>query len=222
MSEKKTWKNHLQEILKKNADADGKARPKYQYFLLVLGIGLACMLIGNLFLGGPPKEQALSAGSAPAAAETEKEVFKQQDDSSGGIIKNYEKDYENQLKEALDHIAGVDDATVVVNVDASSLKVLDKNRTTQDQTTEETDKEGGKRKVEDQSGEEQTVVIKSGDKEAPFVLQEKKPEIRGVLVVAKGADNVQIKQIIIEAVTRSLGVPSYRVAVLPKKTKGDS
>jgi stage III sporulation protein AG len=37
------------------------------------------------------------------------------------------------------------------------------------------------------------------------------------LVVAKGADNLQIKKWIVEAVTRVLNVPSYRVAVLPKK-----
>ena len=48
-------------------------------------------------------------------------------------------------------------------------------------------------------------------------LQTKKPEIRGVLVVAKGAENIQVKKWIIEAVTRALDVPSHRVAVMPKK-----
>ncbi|MFY4776263.1 stage III sporulation protein AG [Metabacillus sp. RGM 3146] len=219
MGEKKTWKDQLMELIGKPGDKVHKNRSKYQYFLLVLGIGLVCMLAGNLFLGGQSKDAA-----APALnpVTNEKEVFKQDQNSDSGLIKNYEKEYENQLKEALDNIAGVDDVTVLVNVDASSMKILEKNRTSQDQTTDETDKEGGKRNVEDQSSEEQTVIVKSGDKESPIVLQEKKPEIRGVLVVAKGANNVQIKQTIIEAVTRALGVPSHRVAVLPKKIKGDS
>lgn len=220
MSEKKTWKDQLKEFIGKPGDKASKNRPKYQYFLLVLGIGLVCMLAGNLFLGGQAKDSA--APALNPSADNEKEVFKQDDNSDSGLIKNYEKEYENQLKDALDNIAGVDDATVLVNVDASSMKILEKNRTSQDQSTDETDKEGGKRNVEDQSSEEQTVIVKSGDKESPIVLQEKKPEIRGVLVVAKGANNVQIKQTIIEAVTRALGVPSHRVAVLPKKIKGDS
>ena len=59
-------------------------------------------------------------------------------------------------------------------------------------------------------------------KRVPVVIETKKPAIRGVLVVAKGADNIQVKKWIIEAVTRSLDVPSHRVAVMPKKTKGES
>ena len=92
----------------------------------------------------------------------------------------------------------------------------------QTQLTDETDREGGKRKVEDQSTDEQLVIIQNGEKEVPIVVETKKPAIRGVLVVAKGADNIQVKKWIVEAVTRSLDVPSHRVSVLPKKTKGES
>ena len=54
-------------------------------------------------------------------------------------------------------------------------------------------------------------------KEGPIISETKKPSVRGVLVVAKGAENIQIKKWIIEAVTRSLDVPSHRVSVMPKK-----
>lgn len=104
-----------------------------------------------------------------------------------------------------------------MNVDATSLKVYEKNKSNKNTTTEETDKEGGTRSVTDQTSEEEIVMIKNGDKETPVVVQTKKPDIRGVLVVAQGVDNVQIKQTIIEAVTRVLDVPSHRVAVAPKK-----
>ena len=91
---------------------------------------------------------------------------------------------------------------MVVNVDATEKKVLEKNRKRQSQVTDETDREGGKRKVEDQSTDEQLVIIQNGEKEVPIVIETKKPAIRGVLVVAKGADNIQVKKWIIEAVTR--------------------
>lgn len=61
------------------------------------------------------------------------------------------------------------------------------------------------------------VIVRSGDQEKPVVVKTEKPKIRGILVVAKGADNIEVKKWIIEAVTRSLDVPSHRVAVLPKK-----
>jgi stage III sporulation protein AG len=61
------------------------------------------------------------------------------------------------------------------------------------------------------------VIIQEGEKEVPIVLETKKPEIRGVLIVAKGADNIQIEKWIKESVTRLLDVPSHRVSVMPKK-----
>ncbi len=64
--------------------------------------------------------------------------------------------------------------------------------------------------------DEQLVIIRNGDKEVPIVIETKKPEIRGVVVVAQGAENIEVKKWIIEAVTRALGVPSHRVAVMPK------
>ncbi|MFP3359212.1 stage III sporulation protein AG, partial [Planococcus sp. SIMBA_143] len=75
----------------------------------------------------------------------------------------------------------------------------------------------GKRSIEDKSQEEEIVIVNNGDKEVPIVKETKKPKVSGVLVVAKGADNIQIKKWIIEAVTRSLNVPSHRVSVLPKQ-----
>jgi stage III sporulation protein AG len=88
---------------------------------------------------------------------------------------------------------------------------------TRSQRTDETDREGGKRNVEDQSIDEKVVIVREGDKEAPIVVRTDKPAVRGVLIVAKGADNIEVKKMIINAVTRMLGVPSHRVSVLPKK-----
>lgn len=112
---------------------------------------------------------------------------------------------------------GVKDVTVVINVDSTDKQIFEKNSTTKTQTTEETANDGGQRKVTDSSTDTQLVILKNGDKEVPIVVQTKKPPIRGVLVVAKGAQNIEVKKWIVEAVTRVLGVPSYRVAVEPKK-----
>ena len=112
---------------------------------------------------------------------------------------------------------GVSNVSVIVNIDATETKVYEKNSVAQRQTTEETDRDGGERKVEDFSTDEKIVIIREGDKEVPLVKETKKPTIRGVLIVAKGADDIRVKKEIIEAVTRVLNVPSHRVAVSAKK-----
>jgi stage III sporulation protein AG len=196
----------------------GHKKPStYQYVLIVMLIGIAFMLISNLFSSS---QKETYEGMNNLHEKEAKEAFKLLDEKNSAI-ETIEKEYEKQLKEALESIVGVDDVTVVVNVDSTSEKVLEKNRTMQSQTTEEKDLKGGTREVHDQSVDEQVVMIRQGDQESPIVIKTEKPEIRGVLVVAKGAENIQIKKMIVEAVTRVLDVKSHRVAVLPKKTKGE-
>ena len=204
-------------------DAADKKPGKYQYLLLVLLFGAAIMLISNIIFKDDKQNTSLPAfKNSEEKTEEEVAVFGQKQQEGNELIAAYERSYEAQIKEALDAIIGVEDVTVVVNVDATEKRVLEKNRTNKTQTTDETDREGGKRKVEDQSKEEQLVIIRNGEKEVPIIIETKKPVIRGVLVVAKGADNIQVKKWIIEAVTKALDVPSHRVAVMPKKSKGDS
>ena len=205
-------------------DQSNSKKGKYIYLIVVLTVGTMIMLISNLFINNESSQNALPTLKNNASIQTDEnvETFGKKDSTGNSIIGDYERAYEVQLKEALDSIVGVSDVSVVVNVDATEKQVLEKNRKSQTQLTDETDREGGKRKVEDQSTDEQLVIIQNGEKEVPIVVETKKPAIRGVLVVAKGADNIQVKKWIVEAVTRSLDVPSHRVSVLPKKTKGES
>lgn len=212
----------LKKQFSKETQGENK-KGKYPYLVLVLLFGTAIMLTSNLFIKDEKSTSVLPAFSNSENQQAEDvEAFGQKKTVENNVIDEYEKAYEAQLKEALDTIVGVSDVTVVVNVDATEKQVLEKNKNTQTQMTDETDREGGTRKVEDHSSDEQLVIIQDGEKEVPIVIETKKPAIRGVLVVAKGAENIQVKKWIIEAVTRSLDVPSHRVSVLPKKTKGDS
>ncbi|WP_111292273.1 stage III sporulation protein AG [Bacillus safensis] len=219
----KDWKQKLKTFFQPPEKGEGKPKlTKHHYLLLVFIIGVSFMLVSQILSPPSSKQQAAVPASKKTSSE-EQEVFKPA--SSGkpkNSIEDVEQEYENQLKEILETIIGVEDVSIVVNVDATSLKVFEKNKSNKSTTTEETDKEGGVRSVTDQTKEEEVVIIKNGNEETPVVVQTKKPEIRGVLVVAQGVDNVQIKKTIIEAVTRVLDVPSHRVAVAPKKIKEDS
>ncbi|QCJ43407.1 stage III sporulation protein AG [Bacillus sp. S3] len=206
----------LKRILK--LEEQGEKKPaKYQYMLLVLCIGAALMLAGNILFNKDTNPAAVPAAANDKAASEDVPTFGMKKNSGNKAIAEYEEKYENQMKKAIQEMLGVDDVTVLVTIDSTDKKVLEKNRVTKSQTTDETDREGGQRKVVDSSTDEQLVIIREGEKEVPIVVETKKPEIRGVLVVAKGADNIEVKKWIKEAVTRALGVPSHRVAVMPKK-----
>ncbi|MGG2064470.1 stage III sporulation protein AG [Bacillus sp. S14(2024)] len=201
----------------KGNEKDEKEKKITSKFLIVLLIlGMLLMFSSNLFQAKKPEVPVLKSQTGQ---EQPKDVptFGQKDSDNKSIIDKYEKEYEQQLKEALESITGVKDVTITVNLDSSEEIILDKNTVKRSQTTNETDKEGGTRKVEDESTDDKTVIVRQGDKETPIVLRKEKPKVRGVLVVAKGVDNIQVKQMVKEAVTRMLDVPSHRVSVLPKK-----
>ncbi|PKG25744.1 stage III sporulation protein AG [Niallia nealsonii] len=196
-----------------NNGGPGNKQGKVQYLIIVALFGAAIMLLSNMFFHNDSTKEAATVTSSPVAEET----FGQKSQGSSGII-DYEEKYKEEIKAAINNISGVKNATVYVNVDATEKKIYEKNTTTQNQTTEETDPQGGKRQVEDASTESQLVIVQNGDKQVPVVVETKKPEIRGVLIVAKGAENIKIKSMIIEAVTRALDVPSHRVSVMPKQS----
>ncbi|WP_110111279.1 stage III sporulation protein AG [Bacillus sp. CGMCC 1.16541] len=209
---------------KKEEDKDDqksdKKPPKLAYMGVLLAAGIVIMLVSNLKILNEP--QAPSGGTIQVnSTEEDTPAFSQKKSAQSGSMANYEAHYESQLKDVLQAIVGVDDVEVIVNLDATESKVYEKNSVTQSQTTEETDREGGTRKVQDSSTDEQLVIVRTDNQEKPVVVKTKKPEIRGVLVVAQGANNIEVKKWIVEAVTRVLDVPSHRVAVLPKKSKGD-
>jgi stage III sporulation protein AG len=63
------------------------------------------------------------------------------------------------------------------------------------------------------STEEQYIIIDSGDGESALVVTEKLPRIRGVVIVASGANNEQIRQAIVNSVTTALDISSRKVYV---------
>ncbi|MGM9927365.1 MAG: stage III sporulation protein AG [Bacillus sp. (in: firmicutes)] len=213
------WFKKLTKQNRQSTDDGEKKKPTlYFYMLLVLVLGVVAMMAGEFFTKIQSSESSSEVLPVFNEEATETvETFGSKKNDAENTMEEYERNYEAQIKEALEAISGVKDVTVVVNLEATEEKVYEKNNVTQKQITDETDREGGKRTVEDSSKDEQIVIIRDGEKEVPIVQQTKKPSVRGVLVVAQGADNITVKKWIVEAVTKVLDIPSHRVAVMPKK-----
>src|SRR4051812_21154702 len=133
MNNKEGFIRKLKSIL---GQSDSKKPSKSQYFILVLVLGVAFMLVSNLFTSG--EEQANNILPVTSTSKEESaEVFKQSKGGSTGSISDYEAEYENQLKEALETISGIGTVSVVVNVESAGEKVVEKNRVTGNQVTKE-------------------------------------------------------------------------------------
>ncbi|UYZ11898.1 stage III sporulation protein AG [Brevibacillus sp. WF146] len=199
-------------------DGGGKKLKPIHYFIVILGIGVAVMILTDFLK--VERDQPLSFGiegrEPTGPPDGEATVPAIGGSSAPDIIADYENMYETQLREILGNVIGVGDVEVMVNLDSTPELVVEKNRNTRSSTNQETDKERATRNQSEQSRDEQVVVV-SGKQDQPVVIKTLKPRVRGVLVVAKGADNIQVKAWITEAVQKVLDVPAYKISILPKK-----
>jgi stage III sporulation protein AG len=196
--------------------SNGKKNNRLQYFLILLLFGIAIMLISNIW----SKNQNDNSTPVFTQSSSPKDVstFGSNSSKQSKTMKDYEDQYESELKDALEQIDGVGKIKIVVNVGSTESKVYEKNSTIQNQTTTENDQNGGERKVEDLSKDDKLVTVRDGENEVPIVTETRKPNITGVLVVAEGAKNITIQRWIKEAIARTLDVPDYKVSVMPKKS----
>lgn len=205
-------KDKLKKIIQQT---DSKGKNKKTNYLIILGlIGILLIIISNTFQSMSEKEEENERIQLiEEETESENDV---QTASSMTEVGDLEVSYENELREMLTKIDGISEVEVMVNLDSTNVKVYEKNLILGQQTTDESDQNGGIRKVEDHTKESQVVLIRQGDQEVPILIQTKKPEVRGVFIVAKGADHPTTKQWIVESTSRVLDVPTHRVSVMPK------
>ncbi|MFS0672777.1 stage III sporulation protein AG [Ornithinibacillus sp. 179-J 7C1 HS] len=204
--------NKLQEFLKEKLNGSKKTG----YVIIIGLVALLVILVGNIFSTSSQKdlEQDMPKMELKSESQTEEAISNESGTTSDvGVL---EANYKKQLENMLEKIDGVSEVEVMVNLDSTDVKVYEQNLIKGTQQTEENDRNGGTRHIQENTEETQTVIIRQGDKETPVLVQTKKPEVRGVLVVAKGVERATIKQWVVEAVSRVLDVPTHKVSVKPK------
>lgn len=135
-------------------------------------------------------------------------------ESSRNTQASYEDKLENKLKVILSQMEGVGAVDVMVTIDSTEEKVIAQNIKSTQQRTDEKDQQGGTR-VNTQSQNNTDVVLQNGN--VPYVTKENAPEIKGVFILAEGADNSEVKAEITEAVSKVLDVPVHKISVGKKK-----
>ncbi|MFC4558777.1 stage III sporulation protein AG [Virgibacillus kekensis] len=208
-------KEKLKNMLQSDKKESGGKLPKRTGYILIVGlVGLLILITSNIFSENKSPSSMASDVSVEVEEPT-KETFSKKSGSTSDV-QEIEASYEKDLTGMLEKIQGVSEVEVMVNLESTKVKVYEKNLISGQQSTEETDKNGGKREIEENTKETQVVLVRQGDKEVPLLIQTRKPEVRGVFIVAKGVDHATVKKWVVEATSRVLDVPTHRVSVMPK------
>lgn len=158
----------------------------------------------------------------PSAADHEKQE-KQQTEEVQTQVQAEEtnaderKKLEDDLKRILLQVEGVGEVDVAVTMESTGRKLVEKDVPLSESSVDETGN-GTNSKKESKNSEEATVYLENADgTKAPYVIEETMPVVRGVLVVAQGADDPQVVAEIKEAAMALFHLEAHKIKVMKKK-----
>ena len=193
----------------------GPKRVRTLRLLLIIGcIGAALVILNSFFSFKGVEPQSQDANPPPM---TETESAWGGEVKQGTIFESIENSLETRLKDILEKIVGVGSVDVLVTVDSTEEIVVERDTQESQQITDENDKSGGKRHVTSVNKDGQVVLYEVSGDQKPIIKKTINPRIRGILVVAKGAENKTVRNLIIDAVEKGVNVPITRISVLPSK-----
>ncbi|QTH44733.1 stage III sporulation protein AG [Cohnella sp. LGH] len=213
------WLERLESYI--GGGAGGQRRVKAFRWLVLIGLlGAALLLAASLFNVKTIDPSKSPDFSPPRDQDPQQEVFLGGgEDKDVSTFADIESEFESRLKGMLEKIVGVGTVDVLVTVDSTEETVVQLNEKQMQTITDETDRNGAKRHITDISKDGQVVLYEvSSGTQSPIVVKKIKPRIRGVMIVAKGAESAAVKKLIAEAVSGGLDVPIHRISVVPRKT----
>ena len=186
----------------KKLDLNEKEKKK---LITLLSLGLVCLLslIFINFLQNKDDDNK----------ESSNENIKATEQIQSESAKDEKEDLEERLTSILKEINGSGDVSVMITYDNSEEIEPAYNSNSTKETTSETDSSGGERTVET-SSENKTIV--TSDSSNPIVIKTKEAKIKGVLVVASGANDPKVKETLYEAVQIALQISGHQVQVYAK------
>lgn len=215
------WIEFIKHIIFGGRDKDGQPVKNVKstlFKLVALALIGVALLAGNRFFSGnsqdhkPTARQVFSNNDSKNLSEIKSNIG----NNSMSSIEKYESYVNQNLKNILEQIQGVSDVSVMVTFASTEKKIYQNNVKTQDNQTSETDQKGGKREVNQRNEDSEVVMIDQNGNKVPVVIGKEQPTVRGVIVVAKGADQPTTKVQVMEAVSTVLDIPTYKVKVLEK------
>lgn len=198
----KNWK-YFETMIKQ------KKLPKKDSLIIILLCGVLLLVIAIPVSQGGEDEE-------------ERTVEKSMDQVSAGMEEeDYANYLEGRLEDTLSRVSGVGKVKVMVTLESTSEKVIEKDQQTESENVTEEDSQGGIRSTVRNSSDI-TTVYNEGDQntgQTPYITKELSPKVEGVVVIAEGGNEGVVVQNITEAVQALFGVDTHKIKVMKLNEK---
>nr|MBP3680578.1 hypothetical protein [Clostridia bacterium] len=136
---------------------------------------------------------------------------------NNNIIENNSNNLEYQIENILKKLDGVDDVNVLITYEETNKVIPMYNEDIQENITKEEDTQGGVRTINESSSKKEVVYEENNGKKSVVTSSVITPEIKGAVIIAKGANNSNVKSNIIQAVEAATGLPTHKIQVFEMK-----
>ena len=163
---------------------------------LVLLAGLFLMVLSNMNSGQANNTSDIVPHAVSTASETNDKL-------------------QASVEAILANIKGAGKVQVLITYESSSISEYSQTENTSERRQSEHDAEGGVKETAETT--KNTSLSMSGANNQPVLIAEHSPKVRGVLVVASGASDINVKNQLFLAVEALLGLPPHRIVITESK-----
>lgn len=202
------FKDKLKNLLPKKEGDDSNKR-KLENIVVFLIILIITIIVINVILNNGKEE------NNEQVTDPNKRLASSQENllDTNSYSQGNESEFANNLEEILSQISGVGKVKVLVTYSETSKTVPVYNEESTEENTEETDSEGGTRKIT-QTDTKKEAIYEENDGNKTLITQSiVSPTIEGAIVTAEGANNAQVKTNIVQAVEAVTGLATHKIQV---------
>lgn len=192
---------------KKEGESSKKRLENIVVFIVILVITL---IVINFIWNGDKKVESNDKQTTDA---NKKLAQTNQNLSNEEVSDSNENDMVMNLEEILSNINGVGKVKVMITYAETSKTIPVYNEESSQEDTEETDSQGGTRKVT-QTDTKKEVIYEENDNGKSLITQSiVSPTIEGAIITAEGANDPTVKTNIIQAVGAVTGLATHKIQV---------
>lgn len=198
-------KEKFQQLINKTGGNSKRKLENLVVFLIILVI--TCIAI-NYIWGNDTKKQSQNV------VDSEKVLAKQEEVNMESKNKN---DMEEELENILSNINGVGNVKVLLTYSQTSTIVPMYDEDLVESNIEETDTEGGVRKTTETNSKKSIIYKESSGEKEPITQSVITPKVEGAIITAQGANNIDVKTNIVQAVEAVTGLATHKIQVFEMK-----
>jgi len=171
--------------------------------IIVIVIGIIIIIAsGSFFRKDSVKEGQIPASGGNSTKETVKVVTPEE---------------KSEIENILSQIEGAGRVSIMITYFSGKEIVPAYDSKSTESNTNERDNGGGTKSINQIDSESKMVFEEEGGNKKPIIIKELQPEVKGVIVVAEGAGDVQVRERLCKAVQVLMDVPIHRIQVFQRK-----